>query len=220
MVIKRGILPFAAIGLLIVGIVFWGYYQLGAVSEYFNLGEKVQYNQSLNDAEVTVMTVNGSPITKRAILNTKVMLEMSSKSLVSEADARNRLIEFTVLWQEAERRGIGASSEEAQQYAETMKKMLQDAEKDPQNAPDNADLIIDYIQGTGQSLDAFFSDSTVGYQKMLSVGNLRRSIYEEVSASLSDTAPPHEEANMVEAVFENLKRSLVEDADIQLLVAE
>lgn len=194
-----------------------GHKQLGASSEFFNLGEKMYNNTQVSDADTVVMKVNEAAISKQEYLNQKVMLEMAQQSEVDDETVKNKLVEFTVLWQEAKSRGIAATEEEAVNYANEMKQLFEQAQDNPKSAPDNASLILEYIQGTGQTVDEFFAGSVHGYQKMLSIGNLRKSISKEVLDDVSEDTPQDEITALVDGRFEDLKKELISEAHIEMV---
>ncbi len=142
---------------------------------------------------------------------------MSARDSVSDSEVKDKIIEYNVLWQEAKKRGFEASMEETQEYVNNTKQLLEKSVNDSENISNNSNMIVEYITATGKSLDEFFADSIPEYQKMLSIGNLRQSIYNEVAnKSTEETNSP----GLIEAqqkAFESLKQELCKAADIEEL---
>lgn len=210
---SKPIVKLVVVGLVIC-ISFWGYKHLGASSDYFHLGEKMRVNIEDKKADTVIMKINDTPITKLEFLNQKVMLEMSTGNAVKDSEVKEKIIEYNVLWQEAKKLGLEVSIKEAQEYANQTKQSLMDAMIDPDNT-DNADMIVEYINGTGKSLDEFFADSAVSYQKMLSIGKLRQSVYSDVAESISKDLGPKELVKAQQGAFESLTEELCRDANIE-----
>ncbi len=194
-----------------------GLKQIGASSDYHNLGKQIAHNTEVENADTIIMKINGTPITREAFLNQKARLEMSARDSISYSEVKDKIIEYNVLWQEAKKRGLEASLEETQEYVNNTKQLLQQSVNDSENTPDNSDMIVEYITATGKSLDEFLADTIPEYQKMLSIGNLRHSIYNEAANQSTEKTNSPEFIEAQQKAFENLKQELCKEADIEEL---
>lgn len=205
-------------GLLTAGVIigYNGFVKTTASTEYTQLGNLIKQNRKDPNSAILVLKVNNIGITKLEYENQKDMLQMMNPNIpVTDAEVESKIISFTALYQEAQKRGLEASREEAKKYAEAMKMSLENAITDPDNAPDNSQLILEYINGTGQSLEQFFSESTNGYRKMLSVANLRKSVYEETAKNLPEDIELKEKQKLQEEAFNKLKDKVTKSSVVE-----
>lgn len=119
------------------------------------------------------MIVNGDPITKKDYAIQKILLQTTDEK-VSDETVKNKLIETTVIYQEAKRRGLEPSLNEAQEFAKMQKNLLLSEPK-----PENADLLIEYIEAQGFTVDEYFEANVESYKKGLAMANLRNAIFDE-----------------------------------------
>lgn len=177
-----------------------------------------------------VAYVNGEPIYQRDFLVAKKRAEISSTNAMSQISAMDQseeektrlreqfampdddsivqdLIQGEVIRQEAERRHLTVSDEEACAYGENVyKQMQQAAADDPQNQPD-LDLINAYMSALGLSPEEYFKTVAVeGYKSYL----LKNKLYESVYAEFT------EEQKSSENAYEDYIKTLVGQAEVTL----
>lgn len=210
------------IGLLVVGgIAYIGLDKTDASSAFNQLGKLFGQNMIDENANNIVMKVNNTSVTKSDLENQRDMMQMMNPNIpVTDTEVESKIIAFNALYQESQKRGLEASKEDANEYAKYMKQSLEKAITDPVNAPDNSQLILEYIEGTGQSLDQFFEKSTNGYQKMLSIANLRKSVYDEVAKNLPEQIEPDKKLILQEEAFNNIEQMVVKSAIVEHLNIE
>jgi hypothetical protein len=131
--------------LILVGFVINASNVIGT-SKLFKIGQMISQEVKKNDEQV-VMIVNGDPITKQDYAIQKILLQTTDEK-VSDETVNNKLIETTVIYQEAKRRGLEPSLNEAQEFAKMQKNLLLSEPK-----PENADLLIEYIEAQGFTVE-------------------------------------------------------------------
>jgi hypothetical protein len=157
--------------LILVGFVINASNVIGT-SKLFKIGQMISQEVKKNDEQV-VMIVNGDPITKQDYAIQKILLQTTDEK-VSDETVNNKLIETTVIYQEAKRRGLEPSLNEAQEFAKMQKNLLLSEPK-----AENADLIIEYIEAQGFTVDEYFEANVESYKKGLAMANLRNAIFDE-----------------------------------------
>jgi len=157
--------------LILVGFVISASNVIGS-SEFFKIGQMISQEVKKNDKQV-VMIVNGDPITNKDYAIQKILLQTTDVK-VSDETVKNKLIETTVIYQEAKRRGLEPSINEAKEFAMMQKKLLLSEPK-----AENADLIIEYIEAQGFTVDEYFEANVEGYRKGLAMAHLRNAIFDE-----------------------------------------
>jgi hypothetical protein len=157
--------------LILVGLVINSSNVIGT-SKFFKIGQMISQEVKKNDEQV-VMIVNGDPITKKDYAIQKILLQTTDEK-VSDETVKNKLIETTVIYQEAKRRGLEPSLNEAQEFAKMQKNLLLSEPK-----AENADLIIEYIEAQGFTVDEYFEANVESYKKGLAMANLRKAIFDE-----------------------------------------
>jgi hypothetical protein len=157
--------------LILVGFVINASNVIGT-SKLFKIGQMISQEVKKNDEQV-VMIVNGDPITKQDYAIQKILLQTTDEK-VSDETVNNKLIETTVIYQEAKRRGLEPSLNEAQEFAKMQKNLLLSEPK-----PENADLLIEYIEAQGFTVDEYFEANVESYKKGLAMANLRNAIFDE-----------------------------------------
>jgi len=178
---------------------------IGSSSDY-QWGQKFKALIS-NDNDKTVMLVNGEPVTQKQ-LNSKMHFLEAQQLDASEEAARQIIIKQIVLWQEAERRGLTVNLKEAESFAETMKKDLLDNPKIP-----GAKETLDFIAGTGQTVDEYFKEAIPDYQKALMIAKLRSEITRETNEQYPSLSQQDLEIKQQEA-FSSLEKMLIEEAKV------
>lgn len=141
-------------------------------SEFFKIGQSISQEVKKNDEQV-LMIVNGDPITEKDYAIQKILLQTTDEK-VSDETVKNKLIETNVIYQEAKRRGLEPSLNEAKEFAMMQKALLLSEPK-----PENADLIIEYIEAQGFTVDEYFEANVEAYRKGLAMANLRNAIFDE-----------------------------------------
>jgi hypothetical protein len=157
--------------LILVGFVINASNVIGTY-KLFKIGQMISQEVKKNDEQV-VMIVNGDPITKQDYAIQKILLQTTDEK-VSDETVNNKLIETTVIYQEAKRRGLEPSLNEAQEFAKMQKNLLLSEPK-----PENADLLIEYIEAQGFTVDEYFEANVESYKKGLAMANLRNAIFDE-----------------------------------------
>ncbi len=213
--IKKGPILIFIIGLLIIGgIAYISPNIIHASSKSFQLGKLIGQNIANENAEKIVMKVNNISVTQSELENLKVILQIENPNKqITDTEVESQIIAFNALYHESKIRGLEATKEDAKEYAKYMKQSL----TDPVNAPDNSELILEYIDGTGQSVDQFFEKSTNAYQKMLSIANLRKSVYDEVANNLPEQIETNEKLLLQEEAFNKIKETVAKGAIVEHL---
>lgn len=175
-----------------------------------------------------VAYVNGEPIYQRDFLVAKKRAEITSANAISQISITENteedktrlreqfampddnsivqdLIQGAVIRQEAERRHLTVSDEEACEYGENVyRQMQQAAANDPQNQPD-LDLINAYMSTLGLSPEEYFKTIAIeGYKSYLLKDRLYESVYAEFT----------EEQKSSENAYEDYIKKLVERAEV------
>ncbi|HWP97655.1 MAG TPA: hypothetical protein VN426_12485 [Syntrophomonadaceae bacterium] len=210
-------LPFLIVSLILINMCgYLGFAKSDASSIFFNFGQRLMQNKQDLNADKIILKVNHVPITKQEYDSVKDRMKFSNNA-VTDDEVEDNIIKFTVQYQEAQRQGVEATEAEAKKYADEMKQLANNALKDPENAPDNSHLMLEYINGTGKTVDQFFADSITikGYQKMLSVGNLQKKLYDEVDSTLSKDINPVEKQRLREKAFDELTEKCVTAAAVE-----
>ena len=157
--------------LILVGFVINASNVIGT-SKLFKIGQMISQEVKKNDEQV-VMIVNGDPITKQDYAIQKILLQTTDEK-VSDETVNNKLIETTLIYQEAKRRWLEPGLNEAQEFAKMQKNLLLSEPK-----PENADLLIEYIEAQGFTVDEYFEANVESYKKGLAMANLRNAIFDE-----------------------------------------
>ncbi|MGS0765210.1 hypothetical protein [Syntrophomonas curvata] len=163
-----------------------------------------------NDNDETVMVVNEVPVTQKQ-LKSKMKFLAAQQAGASEEAALQALIKQIVLRQEAERRGISVNLQEAESFAETIKKDLLDNQDTP-----GAKETLEYISATGQTVDEFFKEAVPDYQKALIVGKLRSQVAKETSMQFKSLSQQELEVKQ-KAEFKKLEQELMEKAQVKII---
>ncbi len=163
-----------------------------------------------DDNDETVMLVNEVPVTQKQ-LKSKMNFLAAQQADASEEAARQALIKQIVLRQEAERRGISVSLQEAESFAETIKKDLLDNQDTP-----GAKETLEHISATGQTVDEFFKEAVPDYQKALIIGKLRSQVAKETSMQFESLSQQELEVRQ-KAEFKKLEQELVEKAQVKII---
>ena len=98
--------------MILVGFVISASNVIGT-SEFFKIGQMISQEVKKNDKQI-VMIVNGDPITNKDYAIQIILLQTTDKK-VSDETVKNKLIETTVIYQEAKRRGLEPSINEAKE---------------------------------------------------------------------------------------------------------
>jgi len=175
----------------------------------YEWGQKWKELISKNNNE-TVMVVNETPVTKRQ-LESKMTFLAAQQVDASEEAARKALIKQIVLRQEAERRGISVSLQEAESFTDTIKKDLLTNPDTP-----GAKETLEYISGTGQTIDEFFKEAVPDYQKALIIAKLRSQIATETGMKYKSLSPEELEIKKKEE-FKKLEQELIEKAHVEII---
>ncbi len=177
-------------------------------SEFFKIGQMISQEVRKNDEQV-VMIVNGDPITKKDYAIQKILLQTTDEK-VSEQTVKNKLIETTVVYQEAKRRGLEPSLNEAKEFAKMQKNLLLSEPK-----PENADLLIEYIEAQGFTVDEYFEANVEGYRKGLAMANLRNIIFDETIEKMGSEVTFETKYD----VFNSYINDLIEESNVEFVEA-
>ncbi|NPV29525.1 MAG: hypothetical protein HPY58_07700 [Firmicutes bacterium] len=204
-IVGLGLLAF-----ILVGVAFGSSKLFSFPRPEFLVGQKLRENESIPDKDKIVMVVNGMPVTKKDFENQRALLSFERES-VSDDEVREKIIEKTVLYEEAKKRGLTVSLEEAKQFSQRMKKEAFGSDVE------NPELIKNYIEGQGLTIDEFFDKVAPPlYQQALSIGKLRAQIYDETDRRLGPNVPADQRLAAERAAFEKLTRELKEKAVVEI----
>lgn len=126
----------------------------------------------------------------------------------------NRLIENEVLYQEAKAQDLDVSYEEAEKYANEMRRIQQQIISGETTVPNREEyyliqeIITQYIKGMGITEDDYWALTVPIYQKTLSIGNLKAKVKSSMKKDGS------EDAN---AYFEQYVKDLKKQYNIQIM---
>jgi len=163
-----------------------------------------------NNNDKIIMTVNETPVTQEQLKFKMNFLEAQQVDASEEA-ARQALIKQIVLRQEAERRGISVSLQEAESIADTIKEDLLANPGIP-----GAKETLEYISATGQSVDEFFKEAVPDYQNALIIGKLRSQVAKETSMQFKSLSRQELELKKKEE-FKKLEQELMEKAHVKII---
>lgn len=175
----------------------------------FLIGQKLRENKNLSNKDQIIMVVNGVEVTKKDFEDQRALLSFTLEA-VPDNVVRDKIIEKIVLFEEAKKRGLIVSLEEAKQYAQKMKK------ESISSYVDNPELVKNYIQGQGLTIDEFFDTIAPPlYQKALSIGKLRAQVYDEVAKNLDPNITIEQKMAAQKDAFDNLTKELKDKAIVK-----
>lgn len=206
---RNSIIIAACICLAIVSITYFNVSKSIGSSSNYEWGQK--WKELISDKnDETVMLVNEIPVTQKQLTSKMQFLEAQQVDASEEA-AQKALIKQIVLRQEAERRGISVSLQEAESFAETTKKDLL-ANQDTPGAKET----LEYISGTGLTVDEFFKEAVPDYQKSLMLAKLRSQVAEEIRTQFKSLSQEELETKQ-KAEFKTLEQELIEKAHVKII---
>jgi hypothetical protein len=206
---RNSIIIAACICLAIVSITYFNVSKSIGSSSNYEWGQK--WKELISDKnDETVMLVNEIPVTQKQLTSKMQFLEAQQVDASEEA-AQKALIKQIVLRQEAERRGISVSLQEAESFAETTKKDLL-ANQDTPGAKET----LEYISGTGLTVDEFFKEAVPDYQKSLMIAKLRSQVAEEIRTQFKSLSQEELETKQ-KAEFKTLEQELIEKAHVKII---
>ncbi|HBQ86074.1 MAG TPA: hypothetical protein DD811_06310, partial [Syntrophomonas sp.] len=100
---------------------------------------------------------------------------------------------------------------EAESFAETTKKDLL-ANQDTPGAKET----LEYISGTGLTVDEFFKEAVPDYQKSLMIAKLRSQVAEEIRTQFKSLSQEELETKQ-KAEFKTLEQELIEKAHVKII---
>lgn len=206
---RASIIIIVFICLAVVSITYFNVPKSIGSSLNYEWGQKWKELISNNNDEI-VMLVNEIPVTEKQLKSKMDFLAAQQVDASAEA-ARQALIKQIVLRQEAERRGISVSLKEAESFAETIKNDLLTNQGTP-----GAKETLEYISGTGQTVDEFFKEAVPDYQKALIIAKLRSQVAKETSIRFKSLSQEELEIKKKEE-FKKLEQELVEKAHVKII---
>jgi hypothetical protein len=129
-----------------------------------------------------ILVVDGQPVTEKGWMAVYPNVRLNPRNAaMSDRDAKilalRTLIEQNAIYAEAISRGFQASLEEAQQYAQEQRKLLQS----PAVVPESLSLYKDFIQALGVSEDEYWQNiAPPVYRGILTENKLRENIRQAV----------------------------------------
>ena len=196
--------------------------QIFATSKDLSMGLEMRENISARNAEEIVFTVNGYGITNRYINNIKTGYKYNEIK-ISDEEAYNEIIRAVVLSQEAERRGIIVSEEEAKKYLQETRDLLFDDKNNPrEESKENVQKLMDYLKGVDMSVDEYFNDPLIikDYQRIAQIGFLEKQLYMENVDKIRSIESCYSEDDFNEffeqrqQITDELVQELIKKADI------
>ncbi len=139
---------------------------------------KLTSNKQLSDKDNVVLIIDNTTIKKEQFENHRAFLTILKNAPATDEEVRDKLIEDVVLYNEAIRRGLEVSLEEANAFSQQTKSAVLDP------GTENADFIKNVIVSQGYTIDDFFDKvAPERYQKALAIGKLRAQVYNEIDFS-------------------------------------
>lgn len=137
-----------------------------------------------------------------------VIQRNNGQQVLSDEKIKDEFIKEAVLEQEANRKNLEATTDEAKALADQMKQAVAES-KDPQTQQ----FLKDYISALGITEDEYWSQYAIpAYQKALKIGKLKQNFYKEEKAKNADIS----ESELSEA-WEKYQQKLVTEANIESL---
>lgn len=166
---------------------------------------KLTSNKMLSDKDDVVLIIDKTTIKKEQFENCRAFLTVLKNAPATDEEVKDKLIEDTVLYNEAIRRGIEVSLEEANAFSQETKIAILDPETE------NADFIKNVIVSEGYTIDEFFDTvAPERYQKALAIGKLRAQVYKEIDDSnLTPEQRMKAEIDLFEKFVKELKAKAV-----------
>ncbi|GED34965.1 SurA N-terminal domain-containing protein [Brevibacillus centrosporus] len=164
------------------------------------------FGQSISSKETNehVGTVNNEEIDPKEVRNYQNYLEHVEKMQSKQArkEAINKIVEDTLLYNQAKKSNLMISKKEAIDFAKTQREQLEKAE----NADEVKKSINNLIAGLGISEEQYWDSYVVeGYMKYNSIGKLRAEILKDV-----------EDVNEQGKVWADFIKGLKQSAKIEL----
>lgn len=167
-------------------------------SKMKSVGQQQKDIYAAANANDSVATVDGIPITKKAFDTFKVMYSNSDQK-PTDKEVLDMIVERQLLHKQAEKEGITISDE---QLNNAIEKMKQDLHNDTQSYSD----FKDYIAGLNITEEQYWEQSKPVYKKALAVGQLKSRLKQQYEAEHKS-----EDAQVVEKNFGEFYKSYVSD---------
>lgn len=159
----------------------------------------------LSDKDDVVLIIDKTTIKKEQFEKCRAFLTVLKNAPATDEEVKDKLIEDTVLYNEAIRRGLAVSLDEANAFSQETKIAILDPKTE------NADFIKNVIVSEGYTIDEFFDTvAPERYQKALAIGKLRSQVYKEIdNSSLTPEQRMKAEIDLFEKLIKELKAKAV-----------
>lgn len=170
-----------SISIIILSIVSIGLTEVAlGESPFRELGKKIAVNTENNQSVQTGVVpkkVNGESINPKDISDYQAYLEevQGQKSDVAKQNAIDKVIEDTILYNEAKKRNLVISIEEAKAFSQSQRNIINNDQT--QNSQEVKLMISNLIEGLGITEEQYWNEYAVkGYLKYNSIGKLKAQI--------------------------------------------
>jgi len=158
-------------------------------SGWEDFGIKLRSIYDSSDKSQVIVMLDDSPITKEDLELTKAHLSFSLKKKVSNNEALEKIKENIILRDEAQKRNIVASHDEALELIKHVQEQMEIASVDD---PNSVKDFSDYCKGLGMTKEDFFKNKRVinAYQNSIVTGMLHQNLAQEWGYKQSDLTNP------------------------------
>lgn len=165
----------------LTAVPFGGATEVTSVGKFFDFGKKIVENKNKTE---NIGTINGVKINPKDVYDQQAFLEIinGEQPVIAKQKAIEQVVEDTLLFNEAQKRNLVITLDEAKAFAKTQREMLEKNRQssnpeEVKNAEEVSKMIAKLIQGLKITEEEYWNQYVLqGYLKYNSIAKLRAEI--------------------------------------------